>query len=94
MYFISRTPTFTSINIFYTTLPNWTDKHQRSLTVINGHRRTSTTTALDPFIFDADPYAGSALKKMDPDPGREHFFKIYTAELSNFLSYFFRLFLC
>ena len=32
-------------------------------------------SAQDPFKFDADPDPGSALKKMDPDPG--HFFKIY-----------------
>ena len=35
------------------------------------------SSAQDPINFDADPDPGpgSALKKMDPDPG--HFFKIY-----------------
>ena len=28
------------------------------------------------FNSDADPYPGSALEKMDPDPGHEHFLKI------------------
>ena len=37
------------------------------------------------FNFDADPDPGSALEKMDPDPGHEHFFKIY---------WFFSTFLC
>ena len=32
------------------------------------------SSAKDPFNFDADPDPGSALDKMDPDPG--HFFKI------------------
>ena len=33
-------------------------------------------SAQDPFEFDADPDPGSALEKMDPDPGHKHFFKI------------------
>ena len=32
------------------------------------------TSAQDPFNFDADPDPGTALEKMDPDPG--HFYKI------------------
>ena len=35
-------------------------------------------TAKDPFNFHADPH----WQKKDPDPGHEHFFKIY----SNFLT--------
>jgi len=37
----------------------------------------SIFSAWDPFNFDADPDPdpGSALEKMDPDPG--HFFKFY-----------------
>jgi len=38
-----------------------------------------SSSAKDPFNFDADldPHPGSALEKMDPDPGPGHFFKIY-----------------
>ena len=35
------------------------------------------TSAKDPFNCDEDPDHGSALDKKDPDPGHEHFFKIY-----------------
>ena len=34
-------------------------------------------SAKDPYNFDADPDPGSALKKMDPDPGHAHFFNFY-----------------
>ena len=34
-------------------------------------------SAQDPFNFDADPDPGSAMEKMDSDPGHENFCKIF-----------------